>query len=131
MRRERLFLTDIVDSADAISRFLAGRDRETFLADDLVRSAVLHKLAVIGEAAARLPQTFRSAHDGVPWSDVVAFRNIVVHSYFAVDWAIVWTTATRDVPDLHRQVAAILAGEFPADTSGSTPSSPPGSGNLQ
>jgi uncharacterized protein with HEPN domain len=116
MRRERLLLADIVEAAEAIGRFVAGRSQETFSGDDLVRSAVLHKLAVIGEAAARLPRAFCKAHPSVPWADLVAFRNIVVHSYFAVDWAIVWTTATKDVPELHRQVASILGEEFPPET---------------
>jgi len=31
MRREELYLTDIVEAADAIHRFLAGVQRETFL----------------------------------------------------------------------------------------------------
>jgi hypothetical protein len=41
---------------------------------------------VIGEAAARLPQAFREAHPQVEWRDIVAFRNIAVHAYFAVQW---------------------------------------------
>lgn len=119
MRRERLFLTDIVEAADAVARFVERLGHDAFVADDLVRSAVLHKLTVIGEAAARLPRTFCESHPAVPWGDIVAFRNIVVHSYFAVDWEIVWTTATRDVPELHHKVAAILAQELGPDTGGS------------
>ncbi len=54
-RRDELYLADIVEAAEAIRSFLArlGRsDREAFVNDDLVRSAVLQKLSVIGEAAA-------------------------------------------------------------------------------
>ena len=54
MRREGLYLSDIVDAADAIERFISGVDREAFLRDDLRQSAVLQKLIVIGEAASRL-----------------------------------------------------------------------------
>ena len=46
MRREELYLTDIVEAADAIQQFLAGVQRDTFLQDELLRSAVLHKLTV-------------------------------------------------------------------------------------
>ena len=38
----------------------------------------------------------------------MAFRNFVVHEYFGLDWEIVWQTATDSVPDLSRQVSAIL-----------------------
>jgi uncharacterized protein with HEPN domain len=113
MRRERLYLADIVEAADAIAVFLEGSQRARFLTDDLVRSATLHKLTIIGEAAARLPRSFCDAHSEVPWSDIVAFRNIAVHSYVAVDWQIVWTAAAEDAPRLRHQIAAILAREFP------------------
>jgi uncharacterized protein with HEPN domain len=44
--------------------------------------------------------------------DIVGFRNIAIHEYFAVDWSKVWTTATKDVPELRKQVADILDREF-------------------
>ncbi len=44
----------------------------------------------------------------MPWADIVAFRNFAVHSYPAVDWIIVWTTATEEVPVLRRQIASLL-----------------------
>jgi uncharacterized protein with HEPN domain len=72
---------------------------------------VLQKLIVIGEAAARLPRQFTHSHPEVPWVDIVGFRNIAVHEYFAVDWSIVWVTASEDVPVLRRAVARILDEE--------------------
>ncbi len=48
----------------------------------------------------------------VEWADIVAFRNIAVHAYFAVDWAIVWVAATQDAPELRRRVTDILAKEY-------------------
>lgn len=66
MRPERLYLTDIVEAAAAINRFLTNVDRQTFMADELRQSAVLQKLMVIGEAAARLDRDFRSRHPEVP-----------------------------------------------------------------
>lgn len=53
MRTDDLYLADIVQAAESVSQFVAGLDETRFVADDLVRSAVLHKLTVIGEAAAR------------------------------------------------------------------------------
>jgi uncharacterized protein with HEPN domain len=112
MRREQLYLSDILEAAAAIEGFLAGCDRETFLDNDLLRSAVLHKLTIIGEAAARLPSEFREQHPEIPWADIVAFRNIAVHAYFSVEWPIVWVAATEDTPELGRQIASILETEL-------------------
>ena len=113
MRREHLYLQDILEACDMIQAFLEGLDASTFLASELHKAAILQKLTVIGEAAARLPQVFREAHPQVEWRDIVAFHNIAVHAYFAVQWNIVWATANDDVPVLRRQVMAILQEENP------------------
>jgi len=113
MRPERLYLEDMVEAADNIAIHIADRSRERFLGDLTVRAAVLHELTVIGEAAARLPAEFRGRHPDVPWSKIVAFRNLVVHEYFGLDWPIVWDTATTLVPALREQVARVLSAEFP------------------
>lgn len=110
MRRELLYLRDIVEAAETIHRFLDGVARNDFLRNDLLGSAVLQKLIVIGEAAARLPRDFRDQHSEIEWLDIIAFRNIAVHAYFSIDWEIVWITATLDVPALKLDVLNILVG---------------------
>ena len=113
MRREILYLQDIIEACDLLQIFIQGLDASAFLASELHKAAVLQKLAVIGEAAARLPLEFRETHSEVEWRDIVAFRNIAVHAYFAVQWDIVWATAHDDVPVLRRQVLKILQSEVP------------------
>jgi uncharacterized protein with HEPN domain len=54
MRREELYLRDIVEAANHIAGFIAGLDPMSFQESELVRSAVAQKLAIIGEAAARV-----------------------------------------------------------------------------
>jgi len=111
MRREHLYVQDIIEACDMIQAFLDSMDASAFLASELHKAATLQKLTVIGEAAARLSPAFREAHPQVEWRDIVAFRNIAVHAYFAVQWDIVWATATDDVPVLRRQVLEILQAE--------------------
>lgn len=115
-RSERLYLTDIVDAATEIARDVEDRTREEFLADRVLRRAVLQSLTVIGEAASRLSRPLRTRYPDIVWTDIVAFRNIAVHAYFAVDWDIVWSAASRNAPELGRRVAEILAQEYPAES---------------
>jgi uncharacterized protein with HEPN domain len=115
MRPERLYLSDIVEAAEGIRRFVEGLDESEFISNDMIRSAVLQKLTVIGEAAARLSADFCERHPEVPWRDIADFRNIAVHAYFAIEWPIVWVAATEETPTLRNQVAEILAGEFSED----------------
>jgi uncharacterized protein with HEPN domain len=109
MRPDRLYLEDMLAAATAIAGFVGGRDARVFAADDMARSAVLFKPIVIGEAASKISRELRTEHADLPWQDIVAFRNLAVHAYFGVDWDIVWTTATEDVPPLRVRIAAILA----------------------
>lgn len=112
MRLEKLYLLDIIEAADAIQRFCEPVDESEFLSDELRQSAVLQKLIVIGEAAAHLSGEFRQKYHAIEWEDIVGFRNIVVHQYFAVLWQIVWNTALHDVPDLRLKITQILEEEY-------------------
>ncbi len=115
MRRDDLYLADMLDAANAIGRFLSGRDEAALLQDDMLRSAVMHKLIIIGEAATNLSKLLRDRNPAIPWRNVVAFRNIAAHQYFGIDWQIVWKTATQDVPALTAQIEAIVAHSKESD----------------
>lgn len=114
MRPDRLFLEDIVNAADGIVHHVAGRGESAVTADRTTRAAILHELAVIGEAAARVTEALRCQHPEIPWAEIIAFRNVVIHQYFGLSWSIIWVTATEDVPNLRTQVAELLR----ADTDG-------------
>ncbi|MEJ5241597.1 MAG: HepT-like ribonuclease domain-containing protein [Anaerolineales bacterium] len=68
MRPEKLYLTDIVEAAQSIARFLQGVSFDEFTQNEMMSSAVLQKLMVIGEAALvcqkNLPKAFRKFHGG-------------------------------------------------------------------
>ena len=116
MRREHLYLQDILEACNAIQGFLAGMDATKFSASELHKAAILQKLTVIGEASARLSQAFRESYPQIEWRDIIAFRNIAVHTYFSVQWDIVWATATDDIPVLRRQIMELLQTEKPEQT---------------
>lgn len=113
MRREDLYLCDILEAADAITRFVAGVSAERFCRDDLIRSATLQKLLIIGESAARLSDAFKAGAPSIPWREIVGFRNIAIHAYFAVDWQIVWKAATINIPQLRIQIAETFSKSYP------------------
>jgi uncharacterized protein with HEPN domain len=117
MRPEKLYLTDILEAAQAIQRFIQGYDLEEFERNEMLNSAVIQKLTIIGEAAARLPKKFTKRFPEIPWSDIVAFRNIAVHEYFAIRWKTVWIAASEETPFLKEQIEKILEKEFKEEES--------------
>jgi uncharacterized protein with HEPN domain len=88
---------------------VADIDKDASINSDLIRSAVLQKLTIIGEATARLPKGFKERNKDIEWADIIAFRNLTVHACFSIDWSIVWTTAAKDVPDLKKKISAIVS----------------------
>lgn len=94
---------------------MRGVSERDFYASDIVFSAVMHKLAVIGEAAAHLSEPVRLLRPDVEWKKIVGFRNVIVHAYFAADETIIWNAATVEVPELRKAVADLLATGFPAE----------------
>lgn len=98
MSRDDATVTDLLGAASRIGRFVAGMSRDAFLEDEKTRSAVLHELLVIGEAAKRLSGAFRSANSRLPWRQMAGMRDKLIHAYDAVDLEEVWRTATVDVP---------------------------------
>ena len=87
---------------------MTGFDEARFLADELVQSAVLQKLSIIGEAAAKLSDATRDRLPEIPWKEIIGFRNIAVHAYFSVDWRIVLVTVADDLPMLKRFVDVLV-----------------------
>lgn len=66
------------------------------------------RLLDIGEAARNLSDALRDRHPDVPWSQIIAMRNTLVHDYFGVDVEEIWSTVEKDLPALKRQVETIL-----------------------
>jgi uncharacterized protein with HEPN domain len=44
----------------------------------------------------------------VPWRQMVAMRNVLIHGYFDIDVDLVWSVAQNDLPKLGAQVRAIV-----------------------
>jgi uncharacterized protein with HEPN domain len=65
MRREELYLRDIVEAADHIASFVADRGLSGFQGSETVPSAIVQNLAVIGEAASRVSGELKARHDDV------------------------------------------------------------------
>jgi ribonuclease HepT-like protein len=54
----------------------------------MLRDAVLYRMMLLGEIASALPDDPRDRHPDVAWRQIRAFRNLAVHRYFGVDWAV-------------------------------------------
>ncbi|MCB0926056.1 MAG: DUF86 domain-containing protein [Microthrixaceae bacterium] len=107
----RTYLWDAREAASNVAAFVAGRSWEDYEADLMLRSAVERQFVIIGEALNQLRRTDEPTADRVPdLSRIVAFRNVIVHAYAAVDDCLVWEVATERVPSLIATFQEILDG---------------------
>lgn len=103
-----LYLSHIVECIEAIQKYVAGLSEADFQKSEEKQSAVLWKLSTLGEAAAKLPADFRQRHPDIPWKDIVATRNVLIHEYFGIDLGTVWQIVQRDLPGLARRLRSLL-----------------------
>jgi uncharacterized protein with HEPN domain len=87
--------------------------RERWDADRVLRDAVLYRMLLLGEIASARPDDFRDRYPDVAWRQTRVFRNLAVHRYFSVDWAVVWKIAQEEPLVLEEQALAIIRAEFP------------------
>jgi uncharacterized protein with HEPN domain len=82
------------------SHLLSIKDRKT-------KSAVERQLSIIGEAVKNIKQI--DTNELINYhSNIISFRNLLVHSYDSVNDEMVWNTIKKYLPSLKEEVAEKL-----------------------
>lgn len=98
MSRDAATLLDMLEACRSALDFLGTMNRAAFLADKKTRSAVLHQLLLLGEAAKRLSPGFRDRYPQIPWREIAGLRDRLIHAYDRVDLDMVWIVVQRRLP---------------------------------
>ena len=106
-RDPRLLIGDILDSADKILAYTSGLSFEDFIGDSKTVDAVVRNFEIIGEAANKLPESFKEANHDIDWHRIRGFRNRIVHDYFGIDYSIVWQIRETFLPTMMDQLRAL------------------------
>ena len=80
--------------------------------DTRTQDAVVRNLEVIGEAARNVQQHdpgFVAAHSEMPWALAYRMRNALSHGYADIDLGAVWSTVQTNLPQLERQLMALVS----------------------
>ena len=102
-------LRDVVQSAELAARHMGDLDAAALAVAAGPRDAALFRLAVAWEAASQLPIVVQGLAPEVEWLKIRNMRNLIVHSYWQIDFAIVVDTITADLPRLKAEVLRLLA----------------------
>jgi uncharacterized protein with HEPN domain len=107
--RDILKVKDVLQAISFIQSFVVNENLPGFIKSDLIQSAVIRQLEIIGEAGSKISIQTQTAFPDIPWRSIKAFRNLLIHEYFKVDTAEVWTTIQNDLPGLKEQMENILS----------------------
>ena len=80
-RTWRFYLDDMIGFAEKVATFTQGLDQSGFVASQLHYDATLRNLELIGEAATHIPEDVRASHTQIPWRQIIATRNRLIHGY--------------------------------------------------
>ncbi len=99
----------MLDYAREAADMTQGRVRADLDTDRMFNLALVRLVEVVGEAASWIESDFRALHPQVPWSDIVATRNRLIHEYDQVDMNRIWRIVQDDIPPLIAQLESIIA----------------------
>lgn len=103
-----MYVAHMRDACQRVVSLVAGFDEKAFEADDRTPDAVIRHLEILGEAAGRVSEAYRSAHPDVPWRVLKDLRNLLIHGYADVRVDRVWRIACDDAPLLARTLDRLV-----------------------
>lgn len=105
------FLQDILDAITEVEFFVNGINFDAFQVNREKTLAVVKLLEIIGEAVKKIPDDKRNCYSEIPWQAIAGMRDILVHEYWQVDVAVVWSTVHNSLPPLKSVVMDMLDRE--------------------
>ncbi len=106
-----VYVGHMLDKAHEALSLVHGKTRLDYDRDKALRLALTHLIQVIGEAARRVSQAFRSRYPQIPWDAIAGMRSKIVHDYMNVDEDIVWDSVIQELPPLIEELEKIVPPE--------------------
>jgi uncharacterized protein with HEPN domain len=104
-------LKHMLDAANEIVDFTKKKNLDDFKNDRKLHLSVVHLLEIMGEAGAGVSNNVQKKYPKIPWKLIIGMRNRLIHGYFDIDLAIVYTTATQDIPPLIKELERIISSK--------------------
>jgi uncharacterized protein with HEPN domain len=102
------YLNHILDECEFILDKSRELTREQFFQDETLKRAFVRSIEIIGEATKNISDNFRIKNPDTDWKMIAGMRDVLIHSYFGVNYTIVWDVIKNHIPTLHNRIKEIL-----------------------
>ncbi len=99
-REWRVYVDDMIGFVEKVIAYTEGLDQNEFVKNGLNYDATVRNLELIGEAATHIPDKIRNSNQVIPWRQLIATRNRLIHGYLGIDNDTLWSIITDDIPIL-------------------------------
>ncbi len=111
IKEPSIFIEHILKSIERIESFSKGISKEKLFENELIQSAIIRQIEIIGEAVKNFPKEFTKKYSSVSWSEIARTRDKLIHHYFGVDLESVWKVVKDDLPKLKKEINKIIKQE--------------------
>jgi uncharacterized protein with HEPN domain len=101
------YISDMIGFAEKVLTYTEGLDQERFANSGINYDATLRNIELIGESATHIPSEIMNAHADIPWRQIIATRNRIIHGYLGIDNDTIWTIIQNDIPDLLQKLKSL------------------------
>lgn len=109
MKKDNLvYVEDILNSCNLIAEYTDGVEFDEMIENQMLIDAVIRNIEVIGEAANKLDEEFKTRNPTFPIRSAVTMRNKLIHDYNEIDYQVVWDTVRVDIPELKQLCEELL-----------------------
>ena len=99
-REWHFYVDDMISFAEKVIDYTECFNQSKFVHSGLNYDATVRNIELIGEAATHIPEEERSAHQNIPWRQIIAMRNRMIHGYLGIDNDTLWSIIETDIPAL-------------------------------
>jgi len=107
-KSNEFYVREIIKNLDFIVDHMQNMTIDDFSKNEVLVDSMVFRLIQISELSKNLTEEYKDCNDSIPWSDITALRNRLVHDYGNVDMTIVFNTLSTDIPELKSAMEILL-----------------------
>lgn len=109
MKPDVVFIKHILEEIDFVLIATSGKTLADVQEDGMLQRACSRSIEIVGEAAKNVSSALKKVNPHIPWKQLAAMRDKLIHQYFGVNWIIVWDVIENHLPLLRDDLGVLVS----------------------